>query len=145
MRILYLTLMLGWLVIAGCKEPAPPGTNTPDDVTANQPGETERVKAEAGVGKQGQIIGDKEGIIRTPVKAYFNVKQRAEFMKVDYALKLYEAEHGYKPKTEEEFMSKIVEFNQIQLPELPEGQKYVWDAEGGELMVEKPKTVGDSN
>ena len=133
-------LVLPIFVLPGCKEPQPVGQvedSAPEDAGEV---EMEQVKAEAGVGKQGQIIGDKEGFLRTPVKALFKVKQQAEFLKVEYALNLYEAEHGYKPKTEEEFMKKIVEFNNIKLPELPEGQKYVWDAEQGELMVERPKS-----
>jgi hypothetical protein len=121
--------------VTGCKEPKPPESADADAV----PVELERVKAEAGVGKQGQIIGDKEGFLRTPVKAYFSARQQIQFLKVQQALNLYEAEHGFKPKSHEEFMSKIIEFNLIELPELPAGQSYIWDPERGELLVERPQ------
>ncbi len=132
LNVLFLVLMF-----VGCKPPEDP------NAVANQddgPVEMERVKAEAGVGKQGQVIGDKEGFLRTPAKALFTAKQKIAFMSVEHALNLYKAEHDAVPKTHDEFMDKIVKFNNIQLPELPEGQKYIWDPEQGELMVEKPKS-----
>ncbi len=142
MRNLLCLLMITLLAaLTGCKEPQPVESTNPK----SEPLEVERVKAEAGVGKQGQIIGDKEGILRTPVKAYFNASQKVQFLKVQQALNLYEAEHGFKPKTEEEFMSRIIEFNRIELPELPEGQSYVWDSEVGELLVERPQQSPAAN
>ena len=140
-RILFVVSLtfVAMTLLSGCKEPPPKVVEgevqkDPDVV------ETERVKAEAGVGKQGQIIGDKEGIFRTPVKGYFKAKQQIVFLSVEHALNLYEGAEGHKPKTHEEFMSKIIEFNRIQLPELPEGHTYVWDPEAGELLVERPKS-----
>ena len=82
----------------GCQEPEAP-------VSAEQknegPTEMERVKAEAGVGKEGQIIGDKEGFLRTPAKALFTAKQKIAFMKVEHAVNLYDGFEGHKPKTHE--------------------------------------------
>ena len=42
-------------------------------------------------------------------------------------------------RTVKEFMEKVIQANQIQLPELAAGSKYVWDPEKGELMVERPQ------
>jgi hypothetical protein len=50
---------------------------------------------------------------------------------------MYKGLNGSNPKTHDEFMSKIIQENNIQLPELPPGDKYVYDPEKGELMVEK--------
>ena len=137
MRFLLSCLVVLLLFSTGCKEPegAPVAEAEPQGEV-----EMERVKAEAGVGKQGQIIGDKQGFLRTPAKALFTAKQKIAFLKVEHALNLYDAEHGFKPKTEEEFMEKVIKFNNIELPVLPEGQIYVWDGEAGELLVEKPKS-----
>ena len=130
------SLVCATLILSlGCKPPHDPNAA----IKAEGPVETELVKAEAGVGKEGQVIGDKEGFLRTPAKALFMTKQRIVFMAIDKALQLYETEHETHPKTQEEFMEKIVKFNKIKLPELPEGQKYGWDGEKGELLVEKPK------
>ena len=133
----FLLLLIAMLILTGCKPPKPPGS-----AVAQEPGEVEmeRVKAEAGVGKQGQIIGDKEGFLRTPAKALFTAKQKLAFLKVEHALNLYDGLNGHKPKTHEVFMKDVIEFNKIDLPELPEGQVYIWDPESAELLVEKPKS-----
>jgi hypothetical protein len=34
-------------------------------------------------------------------------------------------------------MSQVVQANQIQLPKLEEGERYVYDPQAGELMVER--------
>lgn len=136
MRFIGATLAVLLMFGLGCK---PPEDTSVAQQDPDAPVETELVKAEAGVGKQGQVIGNKDGFLRTPAKAFFKAKQQLEFLKVQHALNLYDAEHGFKPETEEEFMEKIIKFNNIVLPELPEGQIYVWDGEAGELMVEKPK------
>ena len=39
----------------------------------------------------------------------------------------------------EEFMEKIVTFNQIELPALPPGHRYVHDPKSERLMVERPQ------
>ena len=46
-----------------------------------------------------------------------------------YATRLWEAEHGRYPKTQEEFMREIIQANEpaTSLPELPEGWEYYYD------------------
>ncbi len=46
--------------------------------------------------------------------------------------------NGRKPNSHEEFMEKIIKEGKINLPELPAGQRYVYDPEQGQLMVERP-------
>ena len=43
------------------------------------------------------------------------------------------------PKTQQEFMTEIIEKNGIRLPELPPGDEYVYDAQKGELLVRHSK------
>ena len=137
MRFLLLAIVVVGLSLFGCSPPHQ-AVETPAEPAA--PVETEMVAAEAGVGKEGQKLKGKEGVMITPIKALFNTKQRVAFeFKVEPALRLYEAEKGHRPKTQEEFMEKIIKFNQIELPELPAGHKYVYDTEKGELMVKRPK------
>lgn len=97
----------------------------------------ERIIAEAGVGKRGRNYGG--GVITEPIKQYFGARQRIHFINMTHAMRLYKAEFGYPPKSQEEFMEKIIKANGIELPELPEGQKYVYVPSQGELMVEKPR------
>jgi hypothetical protein len=59
-------------------------------------------------------------------------------MNVKHAIDLYEAEHGEKPKTYEEFMEVIIKKGQpdgIQLPMLPYYQEYGYDPDAKELVV----------
>ncbi len=135
----FIVLLIVVIFSIGCKEPKSPDTSAVDGQQKG-PVEMERVVAEVGVAKQGRVIGDKEGFLRTPVKALFTAKQKVAFeFKVKPAVNLYEAENGFKPKTHEEFMEKIIKFNEIEVPELPAGHSYVWDPKVGELMVDRPK------
>ena len=101
---------------------------------------TERVKAEKGVGIKGRSLDQYEGLIVTPAKAFFSTKERIAFeIEVPHALNLYKATEGQGPRTHDEFMEKIIQFNKIKLPQLPPGHKYVYDVEQELLMVERPK------
>lgn len=100
----------------------------------------ERVKAQKGVGIKGRSLDEYEGVIVTPAKTLFTVRERVVFeIQIPGALNLFNASEGRNPESHEEFMEKIVQFNQIKLPELPPGQKYVYDPARNELMVERPK------
>ncbi len=99
----------------------------------------EPVKAEAGVGKQGQSLKNESGvgrIIAQPAITLFAVKQRVVFeIQIPQAMQFYQAEKGNMPKTHDEFMTRIIKANNINLPELPDGQVYKYDPEKAELWV----------
>jgi hypothetical protein len=116
----------------------PTATSNP----ASQP-TTEQVPATVGVGKSGRKLDQYQNdpvqsIISTPAREYFQLRERIVFDSVKHALDLYVAEHGEGPKSHEDFMRDIIELNQIQLPELPKGQRYVYNPQTQELMVERP-------
>ena len=115
--------------------PGLPGVNLPRQPQAGSPN-TVTVPAQPGVTGKGNYG---PGIITTPISVYFQAQERLIFDQVTYALKLYEAEHGSKPKTEDEFMQRIIQANNIRLPKLPEGSKYKYDPQKGELLVEQPQ------
>jgi len=103
--------------------------------------DTQRVPAQVGVGVKGRRLDDPRLVqmIVTPARALFRTRERMVFeVQIPHALQLYEATHGRKPPTHDEFMRQIIQFNQIRLPELPPGQRYVYDPQTGELMVEQP-------
>jgi hypothetical protein len=59
-------------------------------------------------------------------------------MNVQHSIDLYEAEHGEKPKTYEEFMDVIIKKGKpdgLQLPMLPYYQEYGYDPDKKELVV----------
>jgi hypothetical protein len=153
---LVLTLLaVGFMI--GCENSAPPVANNPPAApplaTFDPPAPpapppmpvveepmTEQVVAEQGVGLKGRSLDEYEGVVVTPVKSLFAARERLAFeVSIPHALNLYQATEGRMPKSHEEFMQHIIEANQIQLPQLPEGHRYLWDPERGELMVERPK------
>ena len=68
------------------------------------------------------------------------VKENAAYnILVKHALQLYKATNGKVPQSHDEFMREIIEKQQIELPELPAGHRYVFDPEQEQLMVERPK------
>jgi hypothetical protein len=75
--------------------------------------------------------------ITVPVAAYFGTKWRLTGFQVIDAVNKYRALHGAPPKSQQDF-DRMLQDEGIQLPELPAGQKYVFDVEKQELLVEKP-------
>jgi hypothetical protein len=115
--------------------PTPPAANSPkpDDGTVE--------KAQPGVGAQGKGYGTPDaGLITTPIAAYFSAREQIEFLiKIPEAMKMFKAINGRNPKSQEEFDREIIKASGVNLPELPEGSKYVYDPEKGELTVVRPK------
>jgi hypothetical protein len=55
---------------------------------------------------------------------------------IDQANQLYWAEKGDYPKSQEEFIKNIIEFNQIKLPEIPADEEYCYVPEQGEVGLQ---------
>lgn len=102
--------------------------------------DAERIKADVGVGAKGRGLDKFQGgVLVTPAKAYFTLRERAIFqVQIPQAMQMYQALHGSAPQSHDQFMKEIIQANQIQLPELPTGQRYVYDPQAKELMVERP-------
>ena len=115
--------------LVGCEPP--PRETAKVEVDAQQ--------AVAGVGKGGQLLKDHsdfDKILSGPISKLKHIQQLAPLeIQIPHALNLFKAEHGRAPKDHAEFMSKIIEFNKIQLPELPAGAVYHYNKEAGELWV----------
>ena len=113
--------------------------SSPPKPTAAKPG-TIREKAAAGMGEKGRGYGG--DMITVAPRAEWNVKERLVLDQIQLAMDLYKAENGGNPpKTQEEYMAKIIQAQNIKLPTLPPGQRYVYDPHSGELMVEKPNNL----
>jgi len=106
---------------------------------ASQTPETVQKPAEVGVGKKGRGYG--KGFIATPAASLWAVKERLVFqVQIPQAMQLFKAGNDNKgPKSHDEFMEKIIKENSIKLPELPEGDRYMYDPKTEQLMVESPK------
>lgn len=115
-------------------ETGQPG-NADQSSNTGQPGTTVQPAAPGVTGKGNY----QPGLITTPVRVYFRVQERLIFeVQIPHAMQLFEAENGYKPRSHEEFMEKIIKANNLELPDLPPGHRYVYDPQQGELMVEHP-------
>lgn len=95
-------------------------------------------QAKVGVGKSSQRL-DHDGIqgaVAGPAAAFFRTKEKIAFeIQIPHAMNLYKALNGYGPKSHEQFMKDIIKTNQIELPQLPPGQRYQFDVEKQELWV----------
>ncbi len=111
---------------------APAGRQPP--AQAQTPPSTTLQKADVGVGAKGR--GYSQGLITTPVQVFFQARERIVFQNVTHALNLYKAMNG-PPKSHQEFMDKVIKENNIRLPELPEGDRYLYDPKTEQLMVEQ--------
>ena len=97
-----------------------------------------REKAAVGMGEKGRGYGG--DMLTMPVKTLWNVKEMLVLDQIQHALNIYKAAdpNGRGPQSHKEFMDRIIKENSIQLPELPEGQRYRYDPAAGELTVERP-------
>jgi hypothetical protein len=89
-------------------------------------------------GMKAAAIG--EGAVSTPAKVYLRIPDQLVFGQVRQALGFYRAANGDYPKTQEEFDREIITANNLRLPELPSGSRYVYRAEDGELLIEETPT-----
>ncbi|MEX2026616.1 MAG: hypothetical protein WEH44_04935 [Pirellulaceae bacterium] len=138
-----ITLMPGLvalsMVASGCKPPPPPVAKAPPPPP--QPVVMEQVKAEKGVGIKGRSLDGESGIIVTPVKALFGAKEEIAFIQFLSQYRIYNALNDDIPKDFDDLTAKVIDPYMIKLPLLPEGHKYIWNAETQELMVERPAKV----
>ncbi len=111
--------------------------DAPPPAPAPQREEVVEVPARPGVQRQGRDYG--EGIIATPIKAYWGTRARIAFdIQIADAMRLYRAMNGHAPRSHEEFMQEIIAANNIALPDLPAGHQYRYDPNAEELLVVQP-------
>lgn len=73
--------------------------------------------------------------ITAPLSAYSPMIERIEIAYVTHALNLFQADQGRFPKDHDEFMEKIIKANNIKLPVLPYGGRYMYDEKEHVLKV----------
>lgn len=133
-------LAVAWTGCGGGSEPQPPAAKPAvQQPLAPEPAAPQREKA-AESGAKGRDYG--EGMVATPLKSFWGAKKRLALDQIEQAMQLYKATdpEGRGPKSHEDFMEKIIRANRIRLPELPAGERYIYDPEKGELMIERPES-----
>ncbi|MEQ8786413.1 MAG: hypothetical protein RIC55_08940 [Pirellulaceae bacterium] len=109
--------------------PAPEAEQPVDDTP-------DREVATAGVGKKGRFKGD--GPLRTPLRQHALAPQRIVLdIQIPTMIRQYKAldPDGKGPSSHEVFMKEIIEAARIELPVLPEGDRYEYDPEDEQLYV----------
>ena len=116
---------------ADARGPAGSGVRSSIGLPEPPPGSL-RQKADVGISPKGQGYGG--GLITEPISVYFKAPQMVVFrIQIPHAMNLYRAQYGHFPKTQEEF-EKLLKENGIQLPPLPPGARYVYDAQKATQM-----------
>lgn len=77
--------------------------------------------------------------ITGPLNAYGPMMEKISALGVEQAINFFYAENGRYPADYEEFMTKIIKANNIQLPVLPYKMKYQYDVENHKLVVIEPE------
>ncbi len=78
--------------------------------------------------------------ITGPLEAYQPIVQQLATLGIDHAVGLFQAEEGRYPNSHDEFMTRIIKQNNIQLPVLPSGLEYQYDLENHKLVIVKTAT-----
>jgi hypothetical protein len=68
--------------------------------------------------------------------ARFHIEYQNIINNINHANQLYWAEHGDWPKSNDEFMEKIIEFNELVLPELEPQHEYIYVPEQGKIGLQ---------
>jgi hypothetical protein len=121
-------------------EPVPQqraATRSPAANTKKKQSNLDSIKPESVEG--GGTLGD---ILLTPLRTYSKVKVRINEIQIKSQLNAFRAKNGSNPKDFEQYKKEILDPVGITLPELPDGDSYVYQpAEGryGELMIRSRK------
>ncbi|MEZ6062180.1 MAG: hypothetical protein R3C19_17715 [Planctomycetaceae bacterium] len=70
-----------------------------------------------------------------PLEALPGAKQQISELAIQHAVDLFQATNGRYPKDHDEFMTQVIQANNMRLPVLPKGQRYEYDVANHKLMV----------
>lgn len=135
MRRLFWYWSLLLLCLFGCMESLEKQVQKdPNSIIGKKTQEIGEFKPEAGAKVSDSKINATDPIT-APVGAYGPMVERISKTTIAAALNLFNASEGRFPESHEEFMTRIIKENNIQLPVLPGGKKYQYDVARHELVV----------
>ncbi len=92
----------------------------------------------------GAVVSDSKVRVDTPglsgLQAYGPMVEQISKLGIEQAINIFNATEGRYPNSYEEFMTRIIKENNIQLPVLPGGAKYQYDVENHKLVVVEAPT-----
>ena len=135
MRRLFWYWSLVLLCLFGCMDSLDKQVQkSPNSIIGKTTQDVGEIKPEAGA-----TVSDSKIEITDPVtgplQAYGPAVERIMKSHVAHALNLFNASEGRYPNSYEEFMTRIIKENNIQLPVLPGGKRYQYDVPNHQLVV----------
>lgn len=78
------------------------------------------------------------------LEAYDPIVQKLAGLGIDQLVAHFQAEEGRYPNSYDEFMTRIIKANNIQLPGLPAGREYQYDVENHKLKIVQTTPPADA-
>ena len=102
--------------------------------TTREVADAESLRKSGGVAANTKVaMGDP---ITVSMSVYKRLRGKIPVLQIEYAVKLFNAEHGRYPRDFAEFKKEILDTNPgLQLPALPDYQRYGYDARKHELVI----------
>ncbi len=142
MRYVPAVLVLS-VCLAGCGQQQSESDADAGDAAADSDRSLLNPKLTSDIGRfdptAGRKVSDSRGTYSNPLtgalEMYGPMLERLSKMKIEHAVRLFQAEHGRYPKDYDEFMTRIIQANHIRLPELPGELEYQYDVQNHKLVV----------
>lgn len=115
---------------------ANPGSPNPNEPPAVTDAPREVSDLDPAKGKKSRAAG---GYLGAVAGARFYAEHSMIFNNMKHSLDLFNASEGRYPNSHEEFMTAIIQANQIALPELDPGVEYIYDPEDHKLKIWQPE------
>jgi hypothetical protein len=130
-----LILILLLVMNPGCSDLVEPRTSQPKQTaklkTTDDIGEFKPEDGKQTVSSKVRISNPLTGAL----EAYEPTKQKIGELQIQHSVDIFNAIEGRYPKNHKEFMTKVIQANNIRLPQLGPGKKYQYDVENHALMV----------
>lgn len=125
--------LLSLIAICGCMDPP----QTQSSGGPLKPKKTQEV-GEFDPNANNTIV-DSKPVVTGPISGPLNILKyeqvKIPMLAIEHALNLFNGLEGRYPTSHDEFMTRIIKENNIQLTALPAGQEYQYDVENHKLMI----------
>jgi hypothetical protein len=134
-KILVSSLLQFFLVMicgamAGCMQATPPSAPKKPPTT-DKIGEFDPAAGKEVVTPDAKVTDPITG----PLEVLKSVRMKLPALQIEHAVNLFNASEGRYPQSHEEFMTRIIQENQLRLPQLPAGLEYQYDVTNHKLVI----------
>lgn len=134
-RLMLLSVWLLATTLAGCGsvEPLPSSATAEDEATPPPVEEEEKTVAAIDDKKR---KGEATSLAGPIINARRSAEVFTESQPIIQAIQFFHAENGRYPKSHEEFMKKVVEYNKMRLPKVDEGYELIYHPEYHKVYIQ---------